>query len=553
MRRVLALLTALLLAVVACSSEAVDDAASSGSESTESSVDEIPASAEEPSAATTGAPEPEPESEVPESGGEITYGVSDNGTGFDTTSLLVPGALRIVAAINDPLVRVDGEGRWEPWLAESLTPDQDATVWTIRLRPDVTFHDGEPVDAVAVKANLDAARASPSVGFALADIDSVEVVDPFTLDVAMKRPWAAFPYLLVSQPGYMVSPSTIGTNDDFVGTGPFMLESWVQGDSARVVANPNYWRTDEGSPYLDAVSFKVAPQANTRRRGLESGDLDLYAGVAAPDIVDFRQTDDVDVHVSNAESNEFLLLLNTTVAPVDDIRVRRALATAIDRQLLIDTFQAGLPDAADSFLSPAHRYWIENGYPAFDLDAAAALIDAYEAENGPVTITITTVETSPTLQMVEVIASFWSDVGVDVSIETIGESAVVGRAVADDFQAMIWFQFSFPDPDGEYVFFHSGAGPLNWSNLSDPDIDAALDVGRESADEATRAEAYATLQQQLAEELPALWIYHLAGIEAVAADPSVRGFADPEDPASEGAALVFGSFHGFGELWLQTG
>ena len=556
-----ALIAAAVLILVACgsdaSSDAGDEAAATAEPTPTDAVEagEPAAEAEVTQDATAPTEDAEPESDAgtPERGGEILYGLSDNGTGFDTTAPLLPGAIRIVAALNDPLVVIDAAEQWRPFLAESLTPNDDATLWTIKMRPDVRFHDGEPVDAAAVKANLEAYRQSPTVGFGFADVDTIEVVDPLTLEITMRRPWASFPHHLVGQAGYMVSPSSLGTNDDFVGTGAFVLESWIPGDSARVVANPDYWRQDEGYPYLDAVNFKVIPETSTRRQALEAGDIDAYESPSASDIRDFQETDETDVHVSESEANEFLLVLNTTAPPTDDLRVRTALAMAVDRQLLIDNFREGLTEPATSQISPAHRFWIDSGYPEFDLEGAADLIAEYEAENEPVRISITSVDEEVTSAMVDVIASFWRDAGVDVEIANIGQSAVAGTAIADDFDAIVWYQFASPDPDGDYVFFHSTGGLLNWSNLVDPEIDAALDLGRESADDAVRADAYAEYQERLATQVPMVWIDHLAGVEAVVADPSVRDIATGILPdGSQGAGLTFGSYHGYGQIWLAS-
>ncbi len=275
----------------------------------------------------------------PQYGGVLRVGLAGDGTGFNTNAAISPGSTRIINALNDTLVAFDTEGNPAPRLAESVTPNEDATVWTITMRPGITFHDGVAVDAAAVKTNLDAFRASPSVGYGMASVQEIVVLDELTLEVRLASSWFAFDNYLGGQPGWMVSPQTIGENERFVGTGPFVLESWTPGDSARVVRNENYWR--EGAPYLDAIEFKFIPDGTVRRQALESGDIDLYINVQDFDILDFLEDDAVDVWIGQASSNESLFVLNTAAPPFDDLRVRQAMAYALDRQLIIDAIAAG--------------------------------------------------------------------------------------------------------------------------------------------------------------------------------------------------------------------
>lgn len=486
-------------------------------------------------------------------GGEITWGLDNDGVGFDTRSALAPGSIRIITAMVDALVGLDENAEWYPNLAQDLTPNDDFTVWTITLRPDIVFHDGEPVDASAVTANLRAFKSSPTTGFSFAAVDDIEAVDELTVEVTMNRPWAAFPFHLVTQAGWMVSPFTIGVNDKFVSTGPFMLESWTPGDSARVVRNPDYWRADEGLPFLDAINFKVLPDQSVRRQAFEAGDIDGFISPADFDILEWLDDDAVDVWIGTAGANEFMLLLNTALAPFDDLRVRRALAHAIDRQFLIDTFRSGLTAPADGPFNPSSKWYSESGYPEFDPAAAQALVDEYEAEVGPIEFELKVQPSPSTIEVAEVAISFLTDVGIDVTLSEIGPGQSASIGVADDFQAITWFQFGAPDPDRDYVFFHSSGGLLNWSNLVSADIDAGLDQARESDDFDVRYEGYARFQQALADELPIIWIDHLNGVEAAVTRPELNGIGTPGllRDGTPSLAMTDGSFFAWSQVWLE--
>lgn len=489
----------------------------------------------------------------PVAGGEITWGLTNDGTGFDTTGAVAPGSIRLMGAISDPLVGLDVNADWQPNLAESLTPNEDFTTWTITLRDGPTFHDGEPVNAEAVRANMQAYKDSPTVGFNFALIESITAIDELNVEVKMLAPWAQFPFQLSGQPGWMVSPSTIGTNDSFTGTGAFILESWTPGDGARVVRNPNYWRADEGLPYLDAINFKYLVDQTVKRQALEAGDVEGYISPGDADIVDYLDDDEVDVWIGTAGANEYLWLLNTASPPFDDVRVRRAMAHAIDKEFLIEQFRSGLTEPANGPVNPAARFYTPNEYPQFDPAAAQALVDEYEAEVGPIEFELSIEPNESVIEVAEVMMSFLADVGIDGQLKEIGQGQSAITAIQDDFQAFSWFQFGAPDPDRDYVFFHSSGGVLNWSNLVNADIDEGLDTARQSDDEATRLEGYAQFLKGLGEDVPMLWIDHLNGVEAAVTTPELNGIGTPGvlPDGSPSLPMTDGSFFSWTGVWLE--
>ena len=487
-------------------------------------------------------------------GGEIIYAIDNDGAGFDTTGAVQPGSIRIAAAVAEPLVQLRANGEWGPLLAESLVPNDDFTVWTINLRPDVLFHDGEVLDAEAAKANLDAFRFSPTTGFVMTAVADVVVVDDLTLEVQMNTPWSGYPYSLTSQGGWMLSPSTIGTNEHMTGTGPFVMGEWTPGDGVRVEKFEDYWRADEGLPYLDAVEFKVVPEQTARDQALRAGDIDAYSVPGDAQLLEYLADDSISVYQSPLGGNEAVIVPNTNNPPLDDVRIRRALVQAIGRDLLIETFRSGLTQKASSFIEPASRWYAEpTGFPDFDLEAATAAVAEYEAENGPAEFTLSVQNRESVTEVADFMISFWNDAGIDVEVRLLEPGTDVPSVLADDFDAITWFQFNSPDPDGGYVFLHSAGGLLNWSNYQSDAIDDAFDAGRATDDFDTRYAAYADLQQAWADEMPIIWLDHLIGSEAVVSSSSVAGLNNTTFPDGiEGAGIVGGSFHGFGAIYIVS-
>ncbi|MEM7095429.1 MAG: ABC transporter substrate-binding protein [Actinomycetota bacterium] len=532
--------------------EAAGDDAEVSDEAADEEEDAAPLEDEDQlTSAGEGDADGEPSFEDAVYGGEITWGLTNDGTGFDTTGAIAPGSIRVINALADPIVGLTASGDWAPNMAESLVANDDFTVWTITMRPGITFHDGVAVDAAAVAANLQAFKDSSTTGVTFTSVEEIVVVDELVLEVRMNSPWATFPFQLVNQPGWLVSPETIGQNETFVGTGPFMLESWTPGDGVRVVRNPNYWR--EGFPFLDAINFKFLVDQTVKRQAFDAGDIAGYVSPGEEDIVDFLADDEVDVWIGTAGANEYLYVLNTAIPPFDDVRVRRAMAHAIDRQFIIDTFRAGLTLPANGPLSPSGRWWIETDYPEYDLDAAAALVAEYEAEVGPIEFTVKAEPNASVLEVIDVAISFWADAGMDAELVEIGQGSSAITAIIDDFQAISWFQFGQPDPDGLHAFMHSESGILNWSNLQSDKIDDGLDIGRQNGDFETRFEGYAMFQEALAEEVPFVWIDHLNGVEAAVTIPELNGIGQTGvlPDGEESLAMTSGSFFAWTGVWLE--
>ncbi|MDW3218280.1 MAG: ABC transporter substrate-binding protein [Acidimicrobiales bacterium] len=483
-------------------------------------------------------------------GGDLRWGLNRDGTGFDLTGAVAPGTLRILSAIADPLVRLDADGNWAPFLAESFVPNDDYTVWTVTMRDGVVFHDGSPLDAETVVANLQAFKDSALVGFVVGQVESYVVTGDLTFEARMTDPWATFPFVLTGQAGFVVPTDQIGVNDWYTGTGPFKLDSWTLGEGARLVRNDDYWQ--EGLPYLDSIEFTFAPEQDTRRLAFEQGQFDGYLSPGDADILDFLEDDSIDVWIGTGSANEMAYLLNVTVPPLDDVRVRRALAHATPRQDVIDLYRSGLSTPANGPIHPGSQWYVETDYPDYDLDEARRLIEEYEAEVGPVEFTMSSEQGASFREVTDLVLDDWRSVGVDVEYVDIalGQSAITG--ITDNFEAIAWIQFSDSDPDGFYIWFHSSQVTTNWSNHNFPEIDEPLARGRATADLEERKAAYADFQHALADLVPVVWLDHFNGLEGEVAWPYVHGVMESYLPdGTDALPMTGGSFHRWEQIWME--
>ncbi len=489
----------------------------------------------------------------------------------------------------DTIAAIDDDGEPVPMLAESFTPNDDYSEWTVKLREGISFTDGTPFNAEAAVYNLQVAGTSLLLAAALGDIAKVpsaddpskmelkiEIADEYTFTVYLgkdgdpeqPRTWPRFPAAFSTQWGMMASmewlqavagdPSLAATP---VGTGPFMVESYSPRESLDVVRNPDYWMTDAAGnqlPYLDGITFRVIEDSEVAAEALQAGDIDLLTTSGARAIADFQEmTDDYSVNMQEeqGETNYILLDLDK-VGPLQDQRVRCALSLAIDRQELIDATAAGILEPANGLFSPGQQGYLEdNGLPIEqDLEAASALIAEYEEETGEdVTINLGHTPPNSVVQSAELIMGYWNEIGVDVTDQTVPQSDFITLALFGDpaFEAFLWRNHAGALVSDQYFWWHStNAAPdgqlaLNFSRIRDEDIDAGLEAARGALTPEEGQAAAEQVNRAFAEncyEIPLSWTKW-----AIISAPEIQGYGDlriegSEQPLRQAA----------GQFWVHT-
>ena len=493
---------------------------------------------------------------VPVSGGTLVVGIEGESSGYNPTVDPWSNAGHNVAkAIFDPLAAADAEGKVVPYLAESITGNDDATVWTIVVRPDITFHNGEPLNAEAVRLNFQAVLDSAQYKDQLSLLAGMTVVDDLTLELTMSSPWGTFPNVLTgvigSQVGYMAAPAMLASADGGrspIGTGPFVFSEWIPDDHLTVTRNDDYW---QGAPYLDGIEFRPISDSTARKAAFDGGDIDVYYTGSSAEIIEyFEQQDAGEVGVTiGAPSEPDVVMFNTAVAPLDDARVRRALAMSVDIPRLYDYLEAtGVKQPMTGPYADSSFWFTESDYPAYDVAGATALIDEYEAEVGPVVFDFAGGQDPFIVSYQELFQSMWSEIGAEANIVSRAQSENIDAVVNDAFQVILWGGIGGGDPDADYTQFHSGG--LNFTNFTSPEIDAAMDAGRALSDADARKEQYAIVQTILGEQVPYIWTGTNQFGVITAAD--VRGIADFTLPdGSAGQPIDGGRFY-LKDVWLDA-
>jgi peptide/nickel transport system substrate-binding protein len=442
----------------------------------------------------------------------------------------------VASSIYDPLVRIDENRKAVPYLAESVTPNADATEWTIKARPGVMFHDGTPFNGEAIKVNVEQRTKSALSAVSLEPIESVRTTDDLTAVVKMRRPWNGYDYTLAAQGGYMISPKALLNPDGTinpeaankpVGTGPFQFESRTRDSNVVVKKFPNYWQ--KGKPHLDGIEFRIINDPSSRVQSLQSGQIDALMTEQPATIERFR-TEAGYVQVEDLAAEESFIMLNTATPPFDNINARRALAYGTDRRALVDTVGNGLqPDATQPYIESEEWYVRDHGYPSYDPQKAREALEAYTRETGQPSLTfeLTNRTGGSENAIAQTLQQQWAQLGITMQIKTVEQTQLILSAVYGRFQAIAFRNFAYVEPDSNYIFWHSSTAKgveqlsINMAQIDDGELDAALDRARASTDRAVRKEAYQTVVKRLNTYLPYIWLFH--NLWAIAATEKVHG------------------------------
>ena len=500
----------------------------------------------------------------------------------------------------DPIAAVGVDKKVHPYLAESITPNADATQWTIKVRSGVSFTDGTPVNADAVIDNLQRTGTGLLVAAAvndLAKIDDptgatnqdgtpkkvlkIEKADDLTFTIFTGKAgdpntpvsWPGFDYFLTGQLGFIASPTWLKAVDadatkatSPIGSGPFIVQSYAPRDALVVTKNPNYWQKDANGvqlPYLDKITFKVIEDSTTTGQALRSGDIDIFSTSSAAVISDFR--DDPDFPMSEqsdfVETNYLLIDLDKG-GPYADPRVRCALSKAIDRTEYNDLTEGGLLKIANGLFSPGEEgYLDDNGFSTDqDIDGAKALIADYQKDHpGPVAVTLGHTADRIGDQQADLLKGYWSQIGVDATVEVIPQDQFITNALfgADNFFIYIWRNHAGLTVDQQNFWWNSaGAAPapglaLNFGRLRDPVVDSNLATARSDPDPANRQKAAEAVNTEMAkdcDQIPLGWT--LWGTPHI---PNLQGLGEttmPDGTKARDGAGFSGQFW-VNALWLQ--
>ncbi|OWJ76537.1 ABC transporter substrate-binding protein [Haematobacter genomosp. 1] len=393
-----------------------------------------------------------------------------------------------------------------PGLARAFTFTDPKTL-VLDLQEGVTFHDGTPLDAEAVKLNLDRSREAQvsNIRADLETVESVEVTGPLQVTLHLKEPDSALPLILSDRAGMMISPKALSEAEGGrvdrapVGAGPWKFTGWTDGERVAGEAYSGYWR--QGAPGVAKIELLVVPEPTTRLRAVQSGQAQICYQLSERQIPIIKRTPNLTL-METPTLYIYNIYLNAGRGPLQDPRVRQALSLAIDRDAFLLATQAGVGEAAYGFLPKTH--WAYSAEPqtlnAHDPDRAAALMK--EAGVSGLELDFRGYPDQASVQRQEVIMSQLARIGVKGRFTNAPIAEASGRFFGPEKigDALLSAWTGRPDPSMSYDLVFSQNSYFNTGKVAAPDgFDAAIAASRATADQAERKAALATAQKLGAE------------------------------------------------------
>jgi peptide/nickel transport system permease protein/peptide/nickel transport system substrate-binding protein len=418
----------------------------------------------------------------------------------------------------------------QPGLAESWDW-ASPTELVLHLREGVTFQDGTPFDAEAVKVNLDRAREEGASSFAdLSTISEVTVVDPATVSIGLSTPYSALVLTLADRAGMMVSPTALeregGVERDPVGAGPYQFVEWRGGDRVILERYDDYW--DGENVHLDGLEFRFLSDATARTRALRAGDVDFSIQVEPSDAASLEGSG-VTV-VSSGSLEYYKMYLNTAQEPFDKVEVRQALNYAIDREALLQTLQLGEGEVFGVTYPSGHWAYDEEAanYYSYDPDKARELLAEAGYADG-VSFEMVGLAGPQYQRMGEALQQYFADVGITMSLTQVEPPQYVSQFFdAQDYQAGLATWTGRVDPTLAYSLLYSNASFFNPGKTTSPEIEELIVESAASDEIEQRAEVFKELNALVVEEALEVGLFFRPGMDAHSASvqnytPSILG------------------------------
>ncbi|MET8525902.1 ABC transporter substrate-binding protein [Micromonospora sp. NPDC005172] len=491
----------------------------------------------------------------PRSGGGLTWAVETEPITLNPHQYAQAKARLLVWNTFESLLTYDRQGKLAPWLATGWQVAPDGLSYTLTLRDGVTFSDGTPLDATAVKANIDKLREpgyAPAVAAVqLRNLKAVEVVDPRTVRLILTTPDVLILDFLASPQGAQISPRSLreaknlkAGGVDVVGTGPFVLDRYVAGQELHYRRNPGYdWApptaTHTGPAYLDEVTYRFLKESAVRVGALTSSQVQVIEGVPATDqpLVTGNRALRLTRELNSGSAYSYYF--NTSHPPFDDVRVRQAFREAVDVDTVLRSVYRDTATRAWSVISPSSPLYDKRlDGSAYSGDAAKANslldqagwtardADGYRVKAGK-RLTVRLVQSAPFVRdrrdvlAQAVQAAVKRSAGIDLKVSLVDQGTATDAIQRNEYEV---FDNSRADTDAGAalnLLLHSKGG-INRTQINDPGIDQLLEAGQAAVDPTKRAGIYADLQQRVVVE-QALLLPLYAPADQIAASTGVGG------------------------------
>ncbi len=508
-RRLLTALAVLSMIAAACNGEPVD------MNGVDDPVDDVD--------------DPDADAAPPAEGGTLVAAIGGDPDQLDPHTTTSSFAFTVLENVYDTLVQPGDDLTMEPALAEDWEVSDDLMTWTFTLREGVLFHDGSELTSADVVASLERIAEEGENAWRLDPIDEYNAPDESTVELVLNRVAPNLLEQLGAFKGMAIAPAAAieaGTlADDPVGTGPFQFVSFTPGDSVVLERADDYWG---GQVALDGIDFRVIPDEGVKLTNLETGEVDWIDSVPPEQLPALHDSDDV--VVGQVAGNDYwYMALNNQREPFDDERVRRAIAFALDIEVITEAakFDAATPNET---AIPETSFWYHPYAPfGHDPGQAEALLDEAGVDGLTIDLMVTG-EFPETVTAAEVIASQLGAVGIDVEIRTEDFSTWLADQGDGEFDAFALGWLGNIDPDDFYYAQHHSEGGFNFHGFADDEVDDLLDTARVELDDDTRKQLYDQAAERIVDLASYIYFYNPDILEAWS--PAVQGYDTRPDQAT---------------------
>ena len=423
----------------------------------------------------------------------------------------------VFAGLCDKLFDLDEKLNIVPQLATGYEWSKDNKALTIRLRSGVTFHDGEKMDAQAVKFSLERHKTMQGSNRRgeLAPVTSVDVVDPMTVRLNLSGPFAPLLAVLTDRSGMIVSPKAAKAAGDKFGThpvcsGPFKFVERIAQDRIVLERYPNYW--NKGTINFDKVVYLPIVDSTVRLANLKSGQLDFIERMAPSDVAAtskdkrFKVSKIVEIGYQGIDFNvgksDF-----AAKSPVRDPRVREAFELSLDRNAIVEVVLEEEAQRGNQWVAPNNPWYAKNmPIPKRDVNRAKQLLKEAGIPNP--SFTLITPTTSDAQRLAQVVQSMARDAGFDIKIQATEFATSLDMADKGQYEAYVLAWSGRADPDGNLYNFLACKQPNNYAGYCKPEMDELISKQRVTLDPAERRKMFERIAAQVLKDRPIVYVYH---------------------------------------------
>ena len=424
----------------------------------------------------------------------------------------------VFAGLCDKLFDLDEKLNVVPQLATSHQWSADNKSLTIKLREGVTFHDGEKMDAQAVKYNLERhknMKGSNRRG-ELAVVSSIDAVDPTTVRINLEAPFAPLLAVLTDRSGMMVSPKAAEAAGEKFGakpvcSGPFRFVERIAQDRIVVERFTNYW--NKGQVHFERIVYQPIVDATVRLANLRSGQLDFIERVAPSDIPNLRNDSRFKI-AKIVEIGYQGITINVGKSDLAqknplgrDPRVREAFELSLDREAIVKVAMEGEAQAGNQWVAPSNRFYGKSApLPKRNVERAKQLLKEAGVPNP--SFTLMTPTTSDAQRIAQIVQAMAKEAGFDIKIQSTEFATSLNLADKGQFEAYVLAWSGRADPDGNLHTMLACKGPTNYAGYCKDDVEKLITESRTSLDATRRAAAYDKIAQQVQKDRPIVYLFH---------------------------------------------